>query len=248
MVILQVTYDQMEWITGIIQHLQEKFPEISSLNYVINGKRNDTFADLEIVNWKGNPYITEWMTTSAGKSLQFRVGPKSFYQTNSSQAQKLYTVTSALANLRGGETVYDLYTGAGTIASFVSASAMKVVGLEYVEAAVADARVNASLNGISNTEFHAGDIKDLLNESFLTVHGKPDVVITDPPRAGMHEDVCRMLLTAMPERIIYVSCNPATQARDLKILTSAYNINAVQPVDMFPHSIHVENVVRLDRR
>lgn len=248
MVILQVTYDEMPWIESILSHLEENFPAITSFQYVINGKKNDTFADLNIVCWKGNPYITERMQTPSGKVLDFRVGPKSFYQTNSAQARELYRIAFEFAGLTGNETVYDLYTGTGTIASYVSGRAEKVVGLEYVEAAVADARVNASLNGITNVSFHSGDIKDLLNDDFLSVHGVPDVVITDPPRAGMHEDVCRVLLKAAPSRIVYVSCNPATQARDLKILDSAYSISEVQPVDMFPHTTHVENVVLLHKR
>jgi 23S rRNA (uracil1939-C5)-methyltransferase len=249
MVILQVTYDQMEWIEKILETLAQKFPSISSLNYIINGKRNDTFHDLDIVCWKGKPYITEEMPRPAGgATLQYRVGPKSFYQTNSQQAYALYKVAWEMAALTGNEHLYDLYTGTGTIANFVAENARQVIGLEYVEAAVEDARVNSEINGISNTLFFAGDMKDLLNESFLEAHHRPDVVITDPPRAGMHEDVCKMLLGAAPERIVYVSCNPATQARDLKILSEKYEITAVQPVDMFPHTVHVENVVRLDLR
>jgi len=248
MVILQVTYDEMKWIVSILEHLEAKFPAISSFHYVINGKKNDTFADLEIVCWKGNPFITERMEKPLGGSLDFRVGPKSFYQTNSAQAKELYKIAFQFAALKGDEVVYDLYTGTGTIASYVSGHASKVVGLEYVSAAVEDARVNASVNGIANASFFAGDIKDLLNESFLVQHGRPDVVITDPPRAGMHEDVCRMLLKAAPSRIVYVSCNPATQARDLKLLAERYEICDVQPVDMFPHTTHVENVVSLRAR
>lgn len=245
MVILQVTYDEMKWVHGILRHLEEEFPAITSFQYVINGKRNDTFADLDIVCWKGNPYITERMEGPGGKRLEFRVGPKSFYQTNSAQAHRLYKIAFGFAGLKGDEVVYDLYTGTGTIASYVSGHASKVVGLEYVQAAVEDARVNAALNNITNTSFFAGDIKDLLDETFLSQHGRPDVVITDPPRAGMHEDVCRMLVRAAPSRIVYVSCNPATQARDLAILSERYTIREVQPVDMFPHTTHVENVTLL---
>jgi 23S rRNA (uracil1939-C5)-methyltransferase len=248
MVILQVTYDEMKWVYGILEHLEQKFPSISSFQYVINGKRNDTFADLDIVCWKGKPFITERMKGPLGKTLDFRVGPKSFYQTNPAQAHELYNVAFEFAGLKGNEIVYDLYTGTGTIASFVAGSASKVIGLEYVEAAVADARINASINGITNTSFFAGDIKNLLDDSFLSQHGRPDVVITDPPRAGMHEDVCRMLLKASSSRIVYVSCNPATQARDLAILSEGYAISEVQPVDMFPHTTHVENVVLLKAR
>jgi 23S rRNA (uracil1939-C5)-methyltransferase len=247
MVILQVTYDRMEWIEKILQMLADRFPAITSINYIINGKKNDTFHDLDIVCWKGNPYVTETMPRPNGQGeLQFRVGPKSFYQTNSQQAFELYKIAWRLAGLTGSEHVYDLYTGTGTIANFVAGQSKHVVGLEYVAAAVEDARINSQLNGITNTDFFAGDMKDLLDESFLQTHGRPDVVITDPPRAGMHEDVCTMLLKANPQRIIYVSCNPATQARDLKLLSPKYAISEVQPVDMFPHTVHVENVVRLD--
>jgi 23S rRNA (uracil1939-C5)-methyltransferase len=249
MVILQVTYDKMEWTEKILTALDEKFPQITSMNYIINGKKNDTFSDLDIVCWKGNPYITETMPAPDGSQvLKFRVGPKSFYQTNSEQAHTLYKATYEMAEMRGDELVYDLYTGTGTIANFVASKAKKVIGLEYVAAAIEDAKSNSTLNGISNTDFFAGDIKDLLKEDFLTAHGHPDLVITDPPRAGMHEDVSKMLLKASPQKIVYVSCNPATQARDLKILSDAYNIQAIQPVDMFPHTVHVENVVSLIKK
>ncbi|MBT1688137.1 23S rRNA (uracil(1939)-C(5))-methyltransferase RlmD [Dawidia soli] len=249
MVILQVTYDKMEWIELILRRLERDFPQITSFQYVINGKKNDTFADLNILTWKGNAYITEQMPKPDGSGiLQFRVGPKSFYQTNSDQAFELYKIAWAMADLKGHELVYDLYTGTGTIANFVAGQARKVVGLEYVAAAIDDAKVNSAINGITNTDFYAGDIKDLLDDEFLSQHGRPDTVITDPPRAGMHEDVCKMLLKAEPEKIVYVSCNPATQARDLKWLSEKYEISAVQPVDMFPHTMHVENVVRLDRK
>lgn len=248
MIILQVTYDEMKWIEGLLEDLASKFPQITSFMYVINGKRNDTFADLDIKCWRGNPYITEKMKRpGGGKDLHFRVGPKSFYQTNSAQAERLYNLAWQFADLKGNEVVYDLYTGTGTIACYVAANAKKVVGLEYVSAAVEDAKVNADLNGIDNTEFYAGDIKDLLDDSFVDQHGRPDVVITDPPRAGMHADVCQMLLKAAPKTIVYVSCNPATQARDLSILTEKYTIVKVQPVDMFPHTVHVENVIKLVR-
>lgn len=249
MIILQVTYNEMKWIEQMLKTLTDAFPQITSANYIINGKRNDTFADLEVICWKGNPYITEQMPKPDGSGLlQFRVGPKSFYQTNSQQAYQLYKVAWQLADLKGDELVYDLYTGTGTIANFVAGQAKKVIGLEYVAAAIDDARVNSTINGITNTDFYAGDMKDLLNESFLSHHGRPDLIITDPPRAGMHEDVTNMLLQAAPKRIVYVSCNAATQARDLKILCEKYDITAVQPVDMFPQTIHVENVVRLDVR
>lgn len=249
MVILQVTQNKMEWIEPLLQNLTETFPELTSINYVINNKKNDTFHDLDIITWRGNPFITELMPkANEDGTLQFRVGPKSFYQTNSEQAHELYKVAWQLAELNGDELVYDLYTGTGTIANFVAGSSRKVIGLEYVADAIEDAKVNSKINGIENTDFFAGDIKDLLNESFLSAHGKPDVIITDPPRAGMHEDVCTMILKAEPKKIIYVSCNPATQARDLKILAEKYEITAVQPVDMFPHTMHVENVVKLIMR
>ena len=186
------------------------------------------------------------LSPDGSKTLQFRVGPKSFYQTNSDQAFELYKVAAQMADLKGDELVYDLYTGTGTIANFVAGQSKKVIGLEYVAAAIEDAKANSKLNNITNTDFFAGDIKDLLDDEFLNQHGRPDVIITDPPRGGMHEDVCKMLLKALPNRIVYVSCNPATQARDLKILSEKYVITAVQPVDMFPHTVHVENVVRLD--
>jgi 23S rRNA (uracil1939-C5)-methyltransferase len=247
MVIVQVAYDKPEWLELLMHSLAKNFPAVSSLHYVINTKRNDTFSDLEVVCWRGNPYITETMLAPNGKkTLQFRIGPKSFYQTNSAQAYKLYNAAFELAELKGDELVYDLYTGTGTIANFIAGHAKKVVGLEYVEAAIEDAKVNANINLVANCEFFAGDIKNLLNESFLAQHGRPELIITDPPRVGMHEDVCNMLLQAAPKRIIYVSCNAATQARDLKLFADKYAISAVQPVDMFPQTAHVENIVRLD--
>jgi 23S rRNA (uracil1939-C5)-methyltransferase len=249
MVILQVTYDEMPWIEAILRRLEKDFPQITSFQYVINGKKNDSFADLEIICWKGNPFITETMPRPDGSGfLRFQVGPKSFYQTNSAQAYELYKIAWKMAGLRGDELVYDLYTGTGTIANFVAGQAREVVGLEYVAAAIEDAKINSRLNGITNTKFYAGDIKNLLDTAFLDVHGHPDVIITDPPRAGMHEDVTKMLLQAAPEKIVYVSCNAATQARDLAILSEKYEILAVQPVDMFPHTTHVENVVELRKR
>lgn len=249
MIILQVTYDKMEWIEKILKRLEQDFPEITSFQYVINGKKNDTFADLDIICWKGNPYITEKMPRPDGKGfLQYRVGPKSFYQTNSDQAYVLYQKAWEMAKIQPHELVFDLYTGTGTIANFVAGNAKKVIGLEYVKEAIEDAKLNSSLNNIDNTDFYAGDIKNLLNEDFLSTHGHPDVVITDPPRAGMHEDVTRMLLQAAPSRIVYVSCNAATQARDLQILSEKYDVTDVQPVDMFPHTTHVENIVSLTKR
>lgn len=249
MVILQVTEYNIEWIEKILTRIELEFPQVTSFNYVINSKKNDTFSDLDILCWKGNAYITERMPRPDGNgTLQFRVGPKSFFQTNSDQAFELYKVAWKMAELKGDELVFDLYTGTGTIANFVAGQSKKVIGLEYVAAAIDDAKVNSQINDITNTDFYAGDIKDLLDDRFLSIHGRPDTVITDPPRAGMHEDVCKMLLKAEPSRIVYVSCNPATQARDLKILSEKYTISAVQPVDMFPHTTHVENVVGLMKR
>jgi 23S rRNA (uracil1939-C5)-methyltransferase len=247
MIILQVTENKIPWIEKILKALTDAFPQITSANYIINNKKNDTFADLDVICWKGNPYITEQMQKPDGSgTLQFRVGPKSFYQTNSDQAYELYKVAWQMAELKGDEHVYDLYTGTGTIANFVASQAKKVIGLEYVAAAIEDAKANSKLNGITNTEFYAGDMKDLLTDDFLSQHGKPDTIITDPPRAGMHEDVTNMLLKVASKRIVYVSCNAATQARDLKILAEKYDITAVQAVDMFPQTTHVENVARLD--
>jgi len=247
MIILQVTADEITWTEKMLKTLTDAFPQITSANYIINNKKNDTFADLDVICWKGKPYITEQMEKPDGSGLlQFRVGPKSFYQTNSDQAHELYKVAWQMAELKGDEHVYDLYTGTGTIANFVADHAKKVIGLEYVAVAIDDAKANSKLNNITNTEFYAGDMKDLLTDNFLSQHGKPDTIITDPPRAGMHEDVTHMLLKAAPNRIVYVSCNAATQARDLKILAEKYNITAVQAVDMFPQTTHVENVARLD--
>ncbi|MBL7872160.1 MAG: 23S rRNA (uracil(1939)-C(5))-methyltransferase RlmD [Cyclobacteriaceae bacterium] len=249
MIILQVTVDEKHWIEKMMKTLTDAFPQITSANYIINNKKNDTFADLDVICWKGNPYITEQMNKPDGSgTLQFRVSPKSFYQTNSDQAYELYKVAWQMAELKGDEHVYDLYTGTGTIANFIAGEAKKVIGLEYVAAAIEDAKANSKLNGITNTEFYAGDMKDLLTDDFLSQHGKPDTIITDPPRAGMHEDVTNMLLKVAPKRIVYVSCNAATQARDLKILAEKYDITAVQAVDMFPQTTHVENVARLDLR
>lgn len=226
-----------------LQYIADGFPEVTSLLYVVNNKCNDTFGDLEVVTYKGTDVIYEEM-----EGLRFKVGPKSFYQTNSAQAYNLYKVARDFAALTGEEVVYDLYTGTGTIANFVASKAKKVIGIEYVEDAIVDARVNAALNGFDNLTFFAGDMKDILTREFIEVHGRPDVIITDPPRAGMHEDVINTILFAAPQRIVYVSCNPATQARDLQLLDSDYKVVAVRPVDMFPHTHHVENVVLLQRR
>lgn len=227
----------------VLQYVADSFPEVTSLLYVVNNKCNDTFGDLEVVTYKGTDVIYEEM-----EGLRFKVGPKSFYQTNSKQAYNLYKVARDFAALTGEEVVYDLYTGTGTIANFVASKAKKVVGVEYVEDAIIDARVNAQLNGFNNLAFFAGDMKDILTRDFISEHGRPDVIITDPPRAGMHEDVISTILFAAPKRIVYVSCNPATQARDLQLLDVDYKVMAVQPVDMFPHTHHVENVVLLERK
>ena len=235
--------DERKQAEGMMQHLADTFPEITSLLYVDNHKCNDTFGDQEIVVFKGEDHIYEEM-----EGLRFKVGPKSFYQTNTEQAYNLYKVARSFAGLTGNELVYDLYTGTGTIANFVARSARKVIGIEYVPEAIEDAKVNSQINGIENTLFYAGDMKDILNRDFIEEHGCPDVIITDPPRAGMHQDVIDTILFAAPKRIVYVSCNPATQARDLQLLDGEYKVAAVQPVDMFPHTQHVENVVLLERR
>ena len=228
---------------ALLSHLGEQFPQITSLLWVDNQKCNDTFGDLPVQVFKGNDHIFEVM-----EGLKFKVGQKSFYQTNTLQAYHLYDVARQFANLNGNEIVYDLYTGTGTIANFVARKAKKVVGVEYVPEAIEDAKVNSELNGIDNTTFYAGDMKDILNDEFIAENGQPDVIITDPPRAGMHADVIETIVRANPKRIVYVSCNPATQARDLIALDNNYEVKAVQPVDMFPHTPHVENVVLLERR
>lgn len=235
--------NDMRGFEKVLQYVADSFPEVTSLLYVVNNKCNDTFGDLEVVTYKGTDVIYEEM-----EGLRFKVGPKSFYQTNSKQAYNLYKVAREFAALTGEEIVYDLYTGTGTIANFVAAKAKKVVGIEYVEDAIVDARVNAGLNGFTNLSFFAGDMKDILTRDFINEHGRPDVIITDPPRAGMHNDVIDTILFAAPKRIVYVSCNPATQARDLQLLDVDYRVVAVQPVDMFPHTHHVENVVLLERK
>lgn len=241
MVLFQFFSDEKAIIEGLLQHISETFPQITSLLYVINGKKNDTFHDLKVHTFKGQDHIVESMG-----DLRFRIGPKSFYQTNSAQAKVLYDVVLEFANFKGDELVYDLYTGTGTIANYCAAQVKKVVGLEYVEDAIKDAFVNSEINGISNTDFFAGDIKDLLDDDFVQQHGNPDVIITDPPRAGMHADVVKMIAKVRPEKIVYVSCNPATQARDLALLDELYEVTKIQPVDMFPQTHHVENVVLLE--
>ena len=252
MVIFQFHYDRTSAETlaqseteakGLLQHIADKFPQITSLMYLDNQKCNDTIGDQDILVFKGEDHIFELM-----EDLKFKVGPKSFYQTNTEQAYHLYSVVRNFANLSGNEMVYDLYTGTGTIANFVARKARQVIGIEYVPEAIEDAKINSEINGIKNTLFYAGDMKDILTDEFIAEHGRPDVIITDPPRAGMHPDVVKTILRAAPERIVYVSCNPATQARDLQLMDEQYRVAEVQPVDMFPHTPHVENVVLLERR
>lgn len=240
MVILVLSEDDERKRTGLLNHLKENFPQITSLMYVINPKRNDTIFDLDVHLHSGNPFITEQM-----ENLEFRIGPKSFFQTNSVQAMQLYKIARSFVSLTGNEIVYDLYTGTGTIANFVSAKAKKVIGIEYVAGAIEDAKINSSINNISNTNFFAGDIKNVFTNDFMNENGIPDVIITDPPRAGMHEEVTKRMLHSGASRIVYVSCNAATQARDVNILSEKYRLIKSQPVDMFPHTHHVENVVLL---
>lgn len=243
MLIVMFGEDNPEAVNDVMEAIKEKFPQITSLLYVINLKVNDTIGDQEVITYSGKPYIEEEM-----EGLKFRIGPKSFYQTNSHQAYKLYSKTREFAHLTGNELVYDLYTGTGTIANFVARQCRKVVGVEYVPEAIDDARLNSQVNGIDNTLFYAGDMKDILTDSFVAEHGVPDVMIIDPPRAGMHEDVVKVILNAAPKRIVYVSCNPATQARDVALLDCKYKITDIQPVDMFPHTHHVENIIAMDLR
>lgn len=246
MVLVQFHYDETgdeAKALALMEHLARCFPQITSLLYVDNQKGNDTFGDLQLQLYKGKNHIYETM-----EDLRFKVGPKSFYQTNTEQAYHLYSVVRDLARLTGSELVYDLYTGTGTIANFVARNAGRVIGIEYVPEAIEDAKVNSQINGIDNTLFYAGDMKNILTETFIAEHSRPDIVITDPPRAGMHPDVVQTILNTLPQRIVYVSCNPATQARDLALMDAQYKVTVVQPVDMFPHTPHVENVVLLELR
>jgi 23S rRNA (uracil1939-C5)-methyltransferase len=243
MVIVVFYRDDVEKRNGLLDFLDSEFPQITSLMYVINSKRNDSLNDQIPVLYRGDDHLVEEMD-----GLKFRIGPKSFYQTNTRQASELYRTAREFAGLTGKEIVYDLYTGTGTIANYISAYAERVIGIEYVEEAVEDAKINSRINGIHNCHFFAGDMKDVLSESFFSLHGKPDVIITDPPRAGMHEEVIKIIAGAAPDRIVYVSCNPSTQSRDIQLLSEGYFVGAVQPVDMFPHTHHVENVVLLIRR
>jgi 23S rRNA (uracil1939-C5)-methyltransferase len=243
MVIVVFFHDEEERRNGLLDHLSAEFPQITSLFYIINSKRNDSLADQDPILYRGEDHIFEEM-----EDLRFRIGPKSFYQTNTKQALKLYHIAKNFAGLTGKETVYDLYTGTGTIANYVARNAGKVIGIEYVDDAIKDAVINSRINNIKNTSFFAGDIKDILNEQFIRENGKPDVVITDPPRAGMHEDVVKSIISASPEKVVYISCNPATQARDIFMLSEKYQVIRMQSVDMFPHTHHVENVVLLIKR
>jgi 23S rRNA (uracil1939-C5)-methyltransferase len=243
MVIVVFFHDDVEKRNGLLDFLASGFPMITSLMYVINSKRNDSLNDQEPILYKGENHLVEEMD-----GLKFKIGPKSFYQTNTKQALELYRIAKEFAGLTGKETVYDLYTGTGTIANYIAAFVDKVIGVEYVDEAVQDAIINSEINGIGNTHFFAGDMKNVLSESFIVSNGMPDVIITDPPRAGMHEDVIKIIAAAAPEKIVYISCNPATQSRDIQLLSDKYIVAGVQPVDMFPHTHHVENVVLLRRR
>jgi 23S rRNA (uracil1939-C5)-methyltransferase len=240
MVIVIFAYPEDGQVELMMDYVKATFPQITSLLYIINQKKNDTFSDQEVLLYNGRGFIYEEM-----EGLKFRIGPKSFYQTNSLQAYELYKITRDFADLKGDELVYDLYTGTGTIANFIAKKAKKVVGVEYVPTAIEDAKVNSQINGIENTVFYAGDMKDVLNAAFVKENGKPDVIITDPPRAGMHPDVVERLMEMEAEKIVYVSCNAATQARDLIRLKEKYELSRIKPVDMFPHTQHVENVVLL---
>ncbi|MGV8877849.1 MAG: 23S rRNA (uracil(1939)-C(5))-methyltransferase RlmD [Sphingobacteriaceae bacterium] len=243
MVIVVFAYADEEEISGLMAFVADEFPQITSLLYIVNHKKNDTIFDQDVIVYRGRDYIHEEMN-----GIRFRIGAKSFYQTNSEQALHLYQITKDFAGFKGDELVYDLYTGAGTIANFIAASVKEVIGVEYVPTAIEDAKVNSQINNITNTKFFAGDMKDVLVADFVKQHGKPDVIITDPPRAGMHPDVLTRLLEIEASKIVYVSCNAATQARDLLILSEKYDVIKIQPVDMFPHTQHVENVVLLQIR
>jgi 23S rRNA (uracil1939-C5)-methyltransferase len=243
MVIVSFAKEDEEKRIALLRHIHHQFPQITSLMYVVNNKKNDSISDLEILLFAGKDHIIEKL-----ENLKFKIGPKSFFQTNSQQTLNLYSKTREMAQLTGNELVYDLYTGVGTIAAFVAGKAKKVIGIEYIEQAIADAKVNAILNHIENIDFFAGDMKDVLNDGFISQHGKPEVIISDPPRAGMHEEVVKKIMEIAPKRVVYVSCNPATQARDIALMQEQYQIKQVQPVDMFPHTHHVENIALLERK
>jgi 23S rRNA (uracil1939-C5)-methyltransferase len=243
MVIVVFYLDEKERIEGLLDFLASEFPQINSLFYIINTKQNDSLADQVPILYKGEDHLLEEMD-----GLKFRIGPKSFYQTNTKQSLRLYKITKEFAALTGNEVVYDLYTGAGTIANFIADAAQKVIGIEYIDEAVRDAAINSEINNIRNTRFFAGDIRSLLNDQFISENGKPDIIITDPPRAGMHEDVVKQIIKASPGKVIYISCNPSTQARDISLMSEYYKVTRVQPVDMFPHTHHVENVILLEQK
>jgi len=242
MVIVVFYLDEKERISGLMNYLSTEFPQISSLLYIVNTKQNDSLADQVPVLFKGEDHLMETI-----EGLKFRVGPKSFYQTNIKQSIRLYKAAKEFAGLKGNEIVYDLYTGTGTIANYIAGSAKRVIGIEYIEEAVRDAVINSELNGIKNTSFFAGDIKSILNEQFIRENGHPDIIITDPPRAGMHQDVIKQIVLASPGKVIYISCNPSTQARDVALMSNHYKVVKIQPVDMFPHTHHVENVLLLEK-
>jgi len=243
MIILSVFEDDTEKINNLLNSVSEKFPQISSVNYVINNKLNDSITDLQVINFKGKDHILEKMD-----DIKFIVGPKSFYQTNSKQAKNLYQIAADFADFKGNEIVYDLYTGTGTIANFIAKNVKKVIGIEYVREAIEDAKKNSEINTVKNTTFFAGDMKDILTDEFIELNGKPDIIIIDPPRAGMHRDVIKSIIKSKPDKIVYISCNVATQARDIQLLDLTYEIEKIQPVDMFPHTHHIENVILLKKR
>ncbi len=243
MVIIVVGEMREDWLYPLLDEIKNNFPEVVSLHYIVNTKVNDTIYDQEVITYFGDAFIIETM-----ENLKFQISPKSFFQTNPTQALELYKVVRSFAGLTGDELVYDLYTGTGSIALFIAAKAKQVIGIEQVEDSIRDARLNAQLNGISNVKFYTSDLRDALTTKFVTEHGKPDVIITDPPRAGMHPDVVRELLNTEAKRIVYVSCNPASQARDLQMLAQKYDLLKVQPVDMFPHTHHIENVALIEMR
>lgn len=243
MIILSVFENDTDKINNLLNSVSEKFPEISSVNYVINDKLNDSITDLKVINFKGKDYILEKMD-----DIKFIVGPKSFYQTNSKQAKNLYQIAADFADFKGNEIVYDLYTGTGTIANFIAKNVKKVIGIEYVREAIEDAKKNSEINTVKNTKFFAGDMKDILTDEFIELNGKPDIIIIDPPRAGMHKNVIKSIVNSKPDKIVYISCNVATQARDIQLLDLTYEIEKIQPVDMFPHTHHIENVILLKKR
>ena len=249
MVILIVRDNYIKAINKIMDHIAESFPEITALMYVVNGKKNDTISDLEVISYKGNPYIIEKMKHfKGGEDLQFKIGPKSFFQTNSEQANNLYKIAAEFADFCGDEIIYDLYTGTGTIANYIAGSVKKVIGIESIPEAIEDAYMNSVFNNITNAFFYSGDMVKVLTDDFVETNGRPDVIITDPPRAGMHEKVVNQILTIAPMKVVYISCNAATQARDIALMSDKYDVMKIQPIDMFPHTHHVENVVLLHKK